>query len=179
MWDNILVVSTDCAHFEEVIRAYHRLLDIKNGKHVDIEVLTILVKAIRENLPDNYERPSRTFKKAALALFGRLTSEDSSQSRIWELYSQLILCPDEDVISEENLFKSAQFMQRATATYMQTEKDWHKSSQKIIEGLQLASKYIESESKLFINSIFMPEFCRCATACGVLYYSKQKLYSFF
>ena len=56
VWDNILVVSTDCAHFEEVIKSYHRLLDLKHGKHVDTEVLNILVKAIRENLPDNYER---------------------------------------------------------------------------------------------------------------------------
>ena len=28
VWDNILVVSTDCAHFEEVIRAYHRYRQI-------------------------------------------------------------------------------------------------------------------------------------------------------
>ena len=28
VWDNIMVVSTDCAHFEEVIRAYHRYRQI-------------------------------------------------------------------------------------------------------------------------------------------------------
>ena len=35
----------------QVIRAYHRILDLK-GKYVDLEVLEILGKAIIENLPD-------------------------------------------------------------------------------------------------------------------------------
>ena len=69
----------------------NRLLDLKNGKHIDCEVLTILVKAIDENLPDNYERPSKTFKKAALALFGRITSENNGESKVWQLYSNLVI----------------------------------------------------------------------------------------
>ena len=69
----------------------NRLLDLKNGKHIDCEVLTILVKAINENLPDNYERPSKTFKKAALALFGRITSENNGESKVWQLYSNLVI----------------------------------------------------------------------------------------
>ena len=68
----------------------HRLLDLKNGKHIDCEVLCILVKAIDENLLDNYERPSKSFKKAALALFGRITAENNGESRVWHLYSQLV-----------------------------------------------------------------------------------------
>ena len=87
VWDNIMVVSTDCAHFEEVIRAYHRILDVKNAKHVDTEVLKILVHAITNDLKDNYGRSSKVFKKSAKELFGRLTSENSTESRLWELYA--------------------------------------------------------------------------------------------
>ena len=75
VWDNIMIVSTDCGHFEEVIRAYHRVLDLKNGKHIDLEVLNILVNAIKRNLNDNYGRPCKMFKKSAKELFGRLTGK--------------------------------------------------------------------------------------------------------
>lgn len=37
IWDNIMVVSVDCGHFEDVIRSYHRVLDLKE-KHVDVQV---------------------------------------------------------------------------------------------------------------------------------------------
>ena len=87
VWDNIMVVSTDCAHFEEIIRAYHRILDVKNSKHVDADVLRILVHAITNDLKDNYGRSSKIFKKSAKELFGRLTSENSTESILWELYA--------------------------------------------------------------------------------------------
>jgi len=37
VWENTLVVATDCKAFDEVIRAYNRLLDLK-GKWADEEV---------------------------------------------------------------------------------------------------------------------------------------------
>ncbi len=145
VWDNILLVSTDCAHFEEVIRAYHRLLDLKNGKHVDGQVLSILVRAISENLLDNYDRPCLALKKAALELFGRLVAENSGESKIWELYAQLVVVKDlgSEQVSEEDLYKAAQFLQRATATFMQRDKDWVKSTDKVNEGLALSVKYVQ------------------------------------
>ena len=143
MWDNILVVSTDCSHYEEVIRAYHRLLDLKNGKHIDVEVLTILIQAIEQNLPDAYERASKTFRPSALSLFGRLSAENGSEYQIWQLYSRLILAENSAEIKEEDHFRAAQMMQKSTASFMQKVKDWHKSTQEAINGLNLAKKYAE------------------------------------
>ncbi|CAB4064668.1 unnamed protein product [Lepeophtheirus salmonis] len=75
IWENIMTVSTDCAHFEEVIKAYNRILDLKEGKFIDTEVLEILVKAIVNDIPDSYNRPTaKNFRKPALKLFGRLSS---------------------------------------------------------------------------------------------------------
>ena len=137
---------------------FYRLLDLKNGKHVDCDVLEILVKAIDENLPDNYERPSKSFKKAALALFGRLTSENNGESRVWQLYAQLVTSAEtQETLNEEDLFKAAQFMQKATATFMQTEKNWHKSTQNITKGLCLAAKYMTSKW-LFMLRLFQQIF---------------------
>ena len=52
-----MVVSTDLAHFSDVIKAYHRILDLKE-RHVDAEVLRILATAIKDDLPDNADQPS-------------------------------------------------------------------------------------------------------------------------
>lgn len=37
VWENILIVATDCKDFDQVIHAYNRLLDLK-GKWVDEQV---------------------------------------------------------------------------------------------------------------------------------------------
>ena len=37
----------------QLIRSYHRLLDLKDGKHLDLEVLKILVEAVTKNILDN------------------------------------------------------------------------------------------------------------------------------
>ena len=50
----------------------------------------------------------------------------------------------EETLNEEDLYKSAQFMQKATATFTQAEKSWFKSSPKILEGLGFAVKYMKS-----------------------------------
>ena len=41
------------------------------------------------------------------------------------------------------MFKAGQYMQKATATFMQSNKDWHKTSTQIKQGLDLAVKYTE------------------------------------
>ena len=46
-------------------------------------------------------------------------------------------------ISEEEIFKAGQYMQKSTATFMQSNKDWHKTSTQIKQGLDLAVKYTE------------------------------------
>lgn len=47
----MLIVSLDTGHFDDMIRSYHRILDLRT-KHLDIEVLTLLVKAMLENKVD-------------------------------------------------------------------------------------------------------------------------------
>ena len=60
-------------------------------------------------------------------------------------YLPTIFPVTEETLNEEDLYKSAQFMQKATATYTQAEKNWFKSSSKIVEGLGLAVKYMKSK----------------------------------
>ena len=52
VWDNIMVIATDIGVFDDVLRSYNRILDIKKA-HVDKEVLGILVKAVLGDLEDS------------------------------------------------------------------------------------------------------------------------------
>jgi len=49
-------------------------LDLKN-KHIDLEVLNILVQAVKNNVIDEKNRPASVHKKDLLQLFGRLASQ--------------------------------------------------------------------------------------------------------
>jgi hypothetical protein len=54
VWDNLLAIATDLAVFEDTLRAYNRILDLKQQEgHVDAEVLAILVRVVIEGLPDS------------------------------------------------------------------------------------------------------------------------------
>jgi hypothetical protein len=68
-----LKTSIDCGYFEDTIKAYNRLLDIKE-KYVDIEVLAALAKSVENNLCDPNQVPISKHKQKILELFGRLTS---------------------------------------------------------------------------------------------------------
>lgn len=56
------------------MKCYHRLLDLKN-KHIDLEVLNILVQSVQNNIKDRFDRPASLHRKCLLQLFGRLTSQ--------------------------------------------------------------------------------------------------------
>ena len=73
VWDNIMVVSTDLAHFSDVIKAYHRVLDLKE-RHVDVDVLRILASAIAEDLPDNGDQPSSRYVDVPVSVRSALSS---------------------------------------------------------------------------------------------------------
>lgn len=87
VWDNFMVVSADTKNLEDIIRAYHQILNIKE-KHLDLEVLNILVKEIMTD--DNAVK----LKSKTLELFGRLTTIYPGESRLWEMYADLSPSPD-------------------------------------------------------------------------------------
>ena len=52
VWDNILVISTDLKAFDESIRAFNRILDIKET-HDDDQILGILCNSVIESVEDS------------------------------------------------------------------------------------------------------------------------------
>ncbi|GAB1606668.1 repeat 27 [Argonauta hians] len=133
LWENYLVIGTDCGEFSEVIRAYHRLLDLR-GKWVDVQVLKIIVRAIKEDIPDAESIPASYLLPKALELFGRLTAKVTSEADIWELYATLTALKTEDPMKGERML---QFLQKAFKCATQ-EPGWEKDSKKCIEKGNLA-----------------------------------------
>ncbi|KAF7993408.1 hypothetical protein HCN44_007911 [Aphidius gifuensis] len=112
IWDNLMVVSIDLGYFSEVLRCYHRILDLK-GKHVDIQVLEILTKSIIKNVKckdsDGNVENSMKYLLKSLEFYGRLTSLVHNDPDIWRFYAELTLLQNTDV----NYQKAAQYLQRA------------------------------------------------------------------
>ena len=52
VWDNLMAIATDLAVFEDTLRAYNRILDLKQT-HMDGEVLAIQVRVVTEGIPDS------------------------------------------------------------------------------------------------------------------------------
>ncbi|XP_067681925.1 tetratricopeptide repeat protein 27-like [Haliotis asinina] len=143
LWDNYLTIGTDIGEFEDVIHAYHRLLDIKQ-KWTDVQVLRILVKAVTENLKDASDRPSGRLRPKLQELFGRVSAAVTTEAEIWRLYSKLVSsvdCPD-STTSERAL----QYLQKAHRCVMQTS-GWEKDVDQCVivaeQSQQLATEHLK------------------------------------
>nr|XP_026489913.1 tetratricopeptide repeat protein 27-like [Vanessa tameamea] len=88
LWENVIIVSMDTGHFEDVLRGCHRILDIKS-KFEDIDVLSLLAKVIVEDKQDADGNSAARLRKRALELFGRITSIHQNKPEIWQLYADI------------------------------------------------------------------------------------------
>lgn len=65
IWTNVITVSLETEHFDDVIRGVHRTLDLQN-KYEDVKVLALLVNEILKERTDfdkeSWERYGLSFK---------------------------------------------------------------------------------------------------------------------
>lgn len=92
----------------QVIRCYHRILDLKNN-HLDIQVLQILTNAIINNINDADGNSASRLLQNSLELFGRITSSNINSPDIWRLYAELVALKETDIDKE----RAAQYLQQA------------------------------------------------------------------
>ncbi|KAJ8722438.1 hypothetical protein PYW07_003618 [Mythimna separata] len=88
LWENVIIVSMDTGHFEDVIRGCHRMLDLQQ-KFEDVEVLGLLVRAVIQDSKDADGNSAARLRKRVLELFGRITSIHQNNPELWQLYSDL------------------------------------------------------------------------------------------
>jgi len=143
LWENNLIIGIDVGQFTEVIRSYHRLIDLKS-KWTDNQVLSILTRAVLEDIPDANGNPSSRHMDKLLELFGRITAAVTSEGDIWMNYAKL---SSSNVAGHQpDMDKSLQFLQKAYRCYTQTfnwEKDVDKCKQIAEKAVHLARAHME------------------------------------
>ncbi|PIK37252.1 putative tetratricopeptide repeat protein 27 [Apostichopus japonicus] len=143
VWENYLVVSVDVGQFSEAIRAYQRLLELKE-KFVDEEVLRVLAKIVTDNIHDHEGKPGVDFKDGIAKVFGHLTSQVTNNHRVWELYAQVHgNCLSGDVQAHS---KSLQFLQKSHRL-LSLDKDCFSNEENIKLILSLTERLAEGYVK--------------------------------
>jgi tetratricopeptide (TPR) repeat protein len=119
VWENYLFVCTDLGEWEETVRAYHRLMDLRD-KYVDAQVLALLVQYVASETQESRQTGGGMYRKTA-ELFGRLTSKTTSNPTLWQLYSQLHKDHYDRVDgSTETLDKALRSIQKAVNSALHT-----------------------------------------------------------
>lgn len=130
VWENLLVVSADIGHYADVLKAYHRLLDLK-GKYLNVEVLGELVFGVCNNMNEYEGKQSGQLLQKTRELLGRVTAIYPGEGQVWELYA--LLAP--------MLSLRAQRLQRAYRGY--TQGNWDKSPDGCEQVLHVCRKLAE------------------------------------
>ncbi len=85
IWENYMFVSLKINQLQDAIYAYQRVLD-QIEKHVDHEVLSYLVDNVCDEVQSNPGETSKFLEKQLAELFGRLTSQVSTDPELWGIY---------------------------------------------------------------------------------------------
>lgn len=134
IWENFIVVSTDIGDFAEVIKAYHRLMDLREN-YKDVQILQILVRAVVENLTDSEGQPAGSLQPKLKELLGRISSRHSSDAEIWRQYA--LLYGGGTSSNPEDNEKALQFLSKAHRCDVQTG-GWEKEPALFKEVIQRA-----------------------------------------
>ncbi|XP_068184321.1 tetratricopeptide repeat protein 27 isoform X2 [Antennarius striatus] len=122
IWENFIYVCIDIGEYSETIKAYHRLMDLREN-FKDVQVLQILVRAVVENLPDSQGGRGAGVEPKVKELLGRVTSRHSSEAEIWRQYA--LLYGGGRSSNQEDDKKALQFLSKAHRCDVQAG-DWEK-----------------------------------------------------
>jgi tetratricopeptide (TPR) repeat protein len=106
LWENYLTVSVDVGSFDEVIRSWHRLIDLK-GKFEDDTIVQILVRAVLEDVKDINGNAASRMSARLLQLLARIKGTAYNSFRLWISYARLLVFLEKDLDSVVDVVRRA------------------------------------------------------------------------
>eukprot|EP00092_Neocalanus_flemingeri_P007724 GFUD01008340.1.p1 GENE.GFUD01008340.1~~GFUD01008340.1.p1 ORF type:complete len:833 (+),score=293.69 GFUD01008340.1:93-2591(+) len=140
VWDNLMVIATDIAVFDDVIRAYNRILDIRQT-HIDNQVLSILVRAVLEDLPDRDGQNSSRHRERVQKLLARLTVSMPKEPVPWRLYGDLLTGRQQTSVSSETQQTSVGSETQETSVGSETQQ----TQEETVRGVQCYQKSLAAQ----------------------------------
>lgn len=119
----------DVGAFDEVIKSWHRLIDIKQ-KHSDPKIAHLLVQVVKEDIKDFDGKPASAYLRPKLfELFGRATTGVTNDAELWAAYGDLYFesKPREGMSWSDHAHKMVSCYQKSLRCYTQKE-NWNKDA---------------------------------------------------
>ncbi|GAB0098123.1 tetratricopeptide repeat protein 27 [Sergentomyia squamirostris] len=114
VWENFMVVSLDTGHFDDVVNAYGRLLELRT-RYEDRQVLDILTASIENHIPDHRGDDSHRLVDRAGKLLAQLCIQHGREGFYWEMAAR---------VTTDKLSKGQKLLKAFTG-YTQTNSGWH------------------------------------------------------
>ena len=156
IWENFMLVSIEIGALDDVIEAWHRLIDIKTT-HKDDQILRALTYSL---IKQSFSASLSEFKRLlddALRLVSRLTASGSCSSRTWICYFRLMVREFELFQSEESnklemdsrVSKIKNALQRSTPTNVLIDGSWSQSIDKVYQVLDAYDELLDCYNLAF------------------------------
>lgn len=142
VWENFMLVSIQVGALDDVITAWHRLIDIKSS-HKDDQILCALTYEVTKQSYRDSGADSLKLLTDSLKLIARLTTTSACSPRVWVCYFRLLVREydlqkartDKKPLTpfdiDSRVSKIVKALQRATPTAITTDPDWFQSKDKI------------------------------------------------
>jgi len=156
IWDNVLTISTKCGHFDAVLKAYHRILDIRDDKSqgsshpsaakmkavADSDVLGFLAKAITTRQKDSNGDDCEKYLQKSIELCARVATHSPKDAEFYQIYAGLVSFDGQTNTGRQGAcdFRAAQMLQKGCAVKAGEAKDWSLTT----EGCQGAANFAAS-----------------------------------
>ncbi|XP_017072187.1 tetratricopeptide repeat protein 27 [Drosophila eugracilis] len=148
VWENYMLVAVDTSHWEDAMRAYQRMAELKQH-YLDQEVLTRIVYGISKEDPAG----SSALIKRLIKLLGQQSIQHGNEPLVWELAALVAPTP----------LKKAEKLVKSYRAYTPKHLGWETKSEHAIKALDLClevcelslaaiKEHIPDESEVMITS---------------------------
>ncbi|KAH8372301.1 hypothetical protein KR093_010976 [Drosophila rubida] len=134
VWENYMLVSVDTSHWEDAMRAYQRLGELKQH-YLDEEVLTRIVYGIARQMQSDAssEAAANSLQRRIAQLLGQQCVQHGNEPMVWELAALVAVTP----------LKKAERLVKSYRAYTAKELAWETKSAHAKKALGLCLEVAE------------------------------------